>query len=245
MAIDQQLQLAGIRQALIRLEETIIFSLIERAQFCRNALVYRKGGLGPALGDESLLDFMLHECERSHAKVRRYTSPDEHPFFHDLPDPILPPLAYDQVLAPGKININPRIRVVYENEIVPLICPPGDDRQYGSSAVNDVGLLQGLSKRIHYGKFVAESKCRASPGLFVPLIQARDTAGLLAAITDPAVETAVLERVLRKAHTYTRELEPEAGFHTVDPETVRDIYARWVIPLNKEVQVLYLLQREA
>jgi chorismate mutase len=46
---------------LIRQEETIIFALIERAQFRQNAKVYEKGGV-PGLsteGDTSFLDFML------------------------------------------------------------------------------------------------------------------------------------------------------------------------------------------
>jgi len=29
----------------------------------------------------SLLQYVLHETEQLHAKLRRYTSPDEHPFF--------------------------------------------------------------------------------------------------------------------------------------------------------------------
>lgn len=65
------LSLDYIRSTLIRQEETIIFSLIERAQFRRNDVCYRPGGL-PGLGvppgsiaaeddDEELsfLEFML------------------------------------------------------------------------------------------------------------------------------------------------------------------------------------------
>lgn len=43
-------------------------------------------------------------------------------------------------------------------EVVPLICEPGDDDQHGSSVVCDVNALQALSRRVHLGKFVAESK---------------------------------------------------------------------------------------
>lgn len=45
----------------------------------------------------SLLEYMLWETEQTHCKVRRYTSPDEHPFFpNDLPPLILPPIQYEQ-----------------------------------------------------------------------------------------------------------------------------------------------------
>ena len=34
----------------------------------------------------------------------------------------------------------------------------GDDGNYGSAAVCDIAVLQALSKRIHFGKFIAEAK---------------------------------------------------------------------------------------
>jgi hypothetical protein len=40
------------------------------------------------------------------------------------------------------------------------IAAPGDDGNYGSAATLDVLCLAALSKRIHYGKFVAEAKFR-------------------------------------------------------------------------------------
>lgn len=42
----------------------------------------------------------------------------------------------------------------------PAITADADDQNYGSSATLDVAALQALSKRIHYGKFVAEAKFR-------------------------------------------------------------------------------------
>lgn len=240
--MSTQLQLEHIRGVLVRLEETIIFGLIERAQLRLNPIIYVKNGLGEALGGESLVGFLLHECERSHAKVRRYTSPDEHPFYNDLPAPILPPLKYDNPLHPNTVNINPRIRAAYEQEIVPLICKPGDDHQYGSSAVNDVALLQALSKRIHYGKFVAESKYRQAPHVFDPQIKAGDEKALWEAITVREVEEQLFDRVRRKATRYGEELIA-AGETTVAPETVVLIYQKWIVPLSKQVEVLYLLQR--
>jgi len=237
------LSLDNIRNVLVRLEETILFGVLERAQFRQNAVIYQPDGVGRELGGESLVQYLLHECERSHAKVRRYTSPDEHPFFHDLPAPILPAVVYANPLRPNTISINDRIWAAYIGEIVPFLCSPGDDGQWGSSAVNDVYLLQALSKRIHYGKFVAESKCRACPDRFDPLILRRDADALREAITDVEVEQAVLDRVDRKASTYSRELEAIPGQTVADHAAVRALYARWIIPMNKDVQVFYLLAR--
>ena len=45
----------------------------------------------------------------------------------------------------------------YLKVIVPAIAEKGDDEQYGSSVITDIAVLQALSKRVHFGKFVAES----------------------------------------------------------------------------------------
>lgn len=240
--MSEQLQLSHVRNVLTRLEETIIFALIERTQFLHNPAIYEPGRFGDVLEGESLVGFMLHECERSHAKVRRYASPDEHPFFENLPDPILPPLPLgDSPLQLNTINMNATIRNTYEREIVPHMCREGDDDDYGSAAVCDVSCLQVLSKRIHYGKFVAESKLRESREKLQPAIDARDADALMSAITDDRVENQVLQRVGSKARTYTHELSGTISSPTVPPEKIVDIYRSWIIPLNKQVQVAYLL----
>ncbi len=239
-------RLEHIRGILVRLEETIIFALIERARFRHNAAIYRRGALGPIPDGLSLMEFCLRETERVHARMRRYTSPDEHPFFEDLPAPILPAQGDpDPWLQPNRLNINALIFETYRDDMVPLICTEGDDRQYGSSSVCDVACLQSISQRIHYGKFVAESKRRSRPETLDPLVAAGDAAGLLAAITDAAVEQAVLERVRKKAATYTGELNAASPDPVLDPARVVEIYRRWIIPLNKQVQVAYLLGHTA
>ncbi|HBA82483.1 MAG TPA: chorismate mutase [Verrucomicrobia bacterium] len=242
--MDKQLLLTSTRNVLMRLEETIIFGLIERAQFASNQVIYQKGAFGSELSGESLVGYLLHETEQIHARMRRYTSPDEHPFFTDLPAPILPALVFSESpIQPNAVNINAEIRSVYEQQLVPLICPPGDDGQYGSSSVSDVMLLQALSKRIHYGKFVAESKYRDREEVLKPLIQAMDREALAKAITDEAVEAQVLERVRLKAQTYGHQLGGGQNEFRVTPEVVQRIYAEWIIPLNKQVQLEYLFQR--
>ena len=242
--MNEQLRLENVRNVLARLEETIIFGLIERAQYCSNSIVYEAEKLDAGQERLSIVRYLLKATEKIHAHVRRYTSPDEHPFFSDLPPPILPALRYDEnPLRPTAVNINDRLLAAYEREIVPYICREGDDGQYGSSAVCDVNCLQALSKRVHYGKFVAESKYRADPARFQPLIDARDTNALRVCITDTSMEKQVLSRVRRKARMYAADLNSTEGVHSLDPECVVAIYERWVIPLNKDVQVSYLQER--
>jgi chorismate mutase len=93
MIEDNPLSLDRIRGVLTRLEDTIIFSLIERAQFAQNPRIYQRGAIPEltALGFQgSWLEWFLKEIETFHgtcfqaswssifteplqAKARRYT----------------------------------------------------------------------------------------------------------------------------------------------------------------------------
>jgi chorismate mutase len=142
--------------------------------------------------------------------VRRYQSPDEYPFFPDvLEEPILQPLEYPRILHENDVCVNDVIKERYIKEVLPAVCPEfgREDRgetqeNYGSAATCDVACLQALSRRIHFGKFVAESKFQKDPETFVGLIKAEDREGIDAAITNAAVEQKVLERLGLKAKTY-------------------------------------------
>lgn len=156
------------------------------------------------------MDYLLREQERLQSRVRRYESPDEYPFFPDaLEKPILQPLEYPKILHDNDVNVNETIKKRYIENILPAVCAHfgREDRgeakeNYGSAATCDVSVLQALSRRIHFGKFVAEAKFQKDPELFVRLIKANDRAGIDAAITDAKVEQKVLERLGLKAKTY-------------------------------------------
>lgn len=249
------LELSHIREELIRQEDTIIFALIERSQFKRNAACYDPdhAAYRDLAGADSFLDYMLLETERLHARVCRYASPDEHAFFpHRLPPPQLPLRDLTAVLKPCVVNLNADIMDLYLRKVLPSLCRPGDDEQHGSSVVRDVTLLQAISKRVHYGLFVAESKFRAQEETYRALILAEDEAGIMELLTNSAVEAKVLRRVHRKACTFAQEVEvdaaepaPAAGSSAlrVDPDAVVAMYRDYVIPLTKVAEVQYLLQR--
>eukprot|EP00854_Cymbomonas_tetramitiformis_P013021 gene13021-15383_t len=184
---SEALDLDNVRSTLIRLEDSIIFSLIERAQFRRNDAIYQPDAI-PVPGFDrtsgvrySLLEYILREHESLFGKV---LSKD-----HD------------------EINVNDTILRIYLQEIVPSITERGDDCNYGSAATYDVMCLQAISKRIHYGKFVAEAKFRANRETYVPLIEKQDAEGLMALLTFPAVEERVVKRVRNKAATYGQDIQ--------------------------------------
>lgn len=111
----------------------------------------------------------------------------------------------------------------YLNLIVPAITAKGDDEQYGSAVLADINVLQALSKRIHYGKFVAESKYRSDPEGFQRLVDAGDADGVMKLLTNEKVEEQVLTRARLKAATYGREpllaAMPKVNSNTDDSAT--------------------------
>ena len=226
------LSLDSIRATLIRQEETIIFALIERAQFRENSICYKPGAMGDSLGTppgskpvtqnsngqddvpQSFLEYMLVGTEALHCGVRRYTSPEEHAFFPErLPPGImdaLNELEYpSDLLSPignaCDVNFNPILLEKYINVIVPAIAVVGDDEQHGSTVLCDIALLQALSRRVHYGKFVAESKYRSDPEGYQKLVDDGDADGVMELLTNQAVEEMVLRRARLKAATYGQE----------------------------------------
>jgi chorismate mutase len=286
------LSLDSIRSTLIRQEETIIFSLIERAQFYKNSIVYEKGGFGtlgtplgcvtPEKGAEeelSFLEYMLLGTEVLHCRARRYTSPEEHAFFPErLPTDLdaLPSLHYPEDLlssigGANELNFNKKLMDMYINTVVPSLCTRGDDEQHGSTSLCDIAALQALSRRVHYGKFVAD------PEAYQRLVDANDVDGVMELLTNKAVEDQVLRRAWLKAATYGQEpllseLPPIGKTGTasivaaaaasavvaalealdneedhkkgkVEPKVIESVYRDIVIPLTKDIEVAYLFRR--
>jgi len=269
---DDPLSLDRIRSVLTRLEDTIIFGLIERAQFAHNPKIYQKGAF-PEIKqldfDGSWLEWFLQETESFHAKARRYTSPDEYPFTANLPPPVIKPISFPEILYPNTVNVNPSVLSFYTRQIVPRITKSAtlrlsalkrvngitgdaeyeDDGNYGSASTIDVEVLQAISKRVHYGKFVSESKFIDKPSAFIPHIQNPNRAALEALITKPEVERKLLQRLRKKATLYAQDLAPDgepmkdSGSGKIDVDGVVELYEYYIIPLTKEVEVDYLLQR--
>ena len=165
---------------------------------------------------------------------------------------ILPPLEYPKVLWDNDVNVNQELKRRYVAEILPSCCAKAAraerraeaQENYGSAATADVNALQSLSRRIHFGKFVAESKFQSDAERFVHLIKASDRQGIDEAITDSKVEKKVLERLRMKAEMYGADPNMNSDApRKVDVEAVVAMYRDCVIPLTKMVEVEYLMQR--
>lgn len=244
------LNLQNIRDELVKMEDSIIFKFIERSHFATCKPVYLTGDSGCQIEgfDGSFLDWALMQMEIAHSQLRRFESPDETAFFPEkLKKPILPSINYPEVLhhEAAKVNYNNTIKRVYIDQIVPLISKyDGDQKEnYGSVATRDIECLQSLSRRIHFGKFVAEAKFRSDPELYTRLIRENDIDGLMAKITNSAVEEKIMERLTIKAKVYGVDPTDVKSERRITPEYLVKIYKEIVIPITKEVEIEYLLRR--
>lgn len=248
----EALDLEHIRAQLNRMEDTITFHLIERAQFPLNATIYRPEGVKIPGSNLSFLDWTLREREKTDSLIRRFQSPDETPFFPDaLLEPILQPIHYPKILHENNINVNEQIKLNYVSKFLPKICPDfgradrGEAAEnYGSSATADILCLQALSHRIHFGMWVAESKFRTDHEKFTKMIRQGDKQGILDAITNTAVERQVVDRIRLKTTIYSTD--PSLGSDAkpkINVDAVVELFQNYVIPLTKEVEIEYLMQR--
>ncbi|KFH47161.1 Chorismate mutase-like protein [Hapsidospora chrysogenum ATCC 11550] len=251
---SKALELSRIRFQLIRLEDTITFHLIERVQFALNKTIYTPGALNIPNSELSFFDWYFREQEKLQSLIRRFESPDEYPFFPDaVQKPILKPLHYPKILYKNDVNVNDKIKKFYIEKFLPAVCPDfgREDRgeseeNYGSTATCDIACLQALSRRIHFGKFVAESKFRSDVDKYTRLIEAEDREAIGEAITNKAVEKTVLDRLRLKAQTYGTDPAEADGSNVpskINVDAVVSMYKDFVIPLTKEVEVEYLMQR--
>lgn len=224
---ESVLDLANIRKSLIRMEDSIIFSLIERSQYKLNSGVYKPDceqlgefklhQLKSAGSNGCLGDWFIYQTECLHSQVTRYEHPTEYSFFGPLPEPSLGgPLKKQKVskekeaiLAPVQesCKVNQRLLEIYRKRMLPALCEDGDDGNHGSTAVQDVHCLQTMATRIYYGLFVAESKFRSETEKATALIKAKDRDGLTAFITKPDVELKNIQRVILKARTFSQDIK--------------------------------------
>ncbi|KAI5964574.1 ARO7 [Candida pseudojiufengensis] len=251
MKPETVLDLNNIREALVRMEDTIVFDLIERSQYFSSPSVYIKNKFEIPNFNGNFLEWALLQMEKVHSQIRRYEAPDETPFFpQEILKPILPSINYPKILSnySNDINVNKEIMKFYVEDIVPKIsCKKGDQLEnLGSASTCDIECLQAISRRIHFGKFVAESKYINDKKLYINLILKKDVEGIEKSITNSVVEQKILERLIEKARNYGTD--PSLRFGTtiqskINPEIIAQLYKQFIIPLTKKVEIDYLLRR--
>jgi len=108
---------------------------------------------------------------------------------------------------------------------------------------HDVYAVQAVARRIHYGAFyVAESKFRSDPEIYSKLIADNNIDGMMEKLTRKDVEERIIDRVKTKvesAQSKTNQLVR----NVIEPQVFMEYYRDFLIPLTKQGEILYLLNR--
>ncbi|KAE8231120.1 hypothetical protein CF326_g3872 [Tilletia indica] len=228
------LTLTLIRNVLERMEDLIIFALIQRSQYPYDPALYLPHGKSP-----SALKWFLEKEEGVLALTGQWQLPDQVPFtsLQKLPQPIYSPLpSYPTVLngSASQINLNKALKRAYLNSTLPslnlTITTTTPSPVPGPTLNTDASVLHLLSSRIYLGRYVAESKYVSNSTAFADPIRTRNTTMLNLLVTNRTVEDANVQRVQLKAVSYGAPSEAVGGLY-------RDV----LIPLTKEVEVSFIL----
>ena len=131
----------------------------------------------------------------------------------------------------GRVRI---LRPLYVNTLLPHLCAPGtaEDRRKGIAA--DANCMNALVQRLNLSVHVAALKREEIPEPLRAPLMMRDPVALEEAITNHAVEAEVIARILdmsRGQHACAPDV----------PERIAHLYAGWIIPLSRKIQVHDLL----
>jgi len=230
--------LEAITAHLERLEEKIIFKLLNRAQYHLNLSIYRSIKKQPSL-------FMqrLKKQEKMDAAFGRYDIAEERPFTLNKINKKPPKEKFLKITNFNKINLTTDILQKYFLFIKKL-CQPGTDKHFGSSIEHDVYALQAISERIHFAAFyVAETKFQQNSKLYVDLIKEKNHSELYKKLTRAKVEENIKKRVEKKAQRFQQGINKQL-YHFVDPQIFVDLYCDLIIPITKQGEILYFLNRK-
>jgi len=127
------------------------------------------------------------------------------------------------------------LRPLYINALLPVLCAPGADVDRRKCIAADASCMNALVQRLNLSVHVAALKLEEIPeSLLIPL-QNRDPVQMEEAITNHAVEAEVIGRILEM----TREQHTSAEL----PQKIERLYAEWIIPISRKIQVHDLLAK--
>lgn len=228
------ISLAEIRETLERAEDSIIFALLERSQYLDQT-------------NSSVSLDLLKLTEIAQAQAGRYACPEETPFtcpdnsrYSQYQSETPPTHRLDHYLSAHHytINYNAKLLQYYFSTLLPNISEAGQDPNPGSAAVADIALLQAVSRRIHLGKVVGESKLRRDATF--GSLQNQSDQDILDHITDEPREKVVMDRVTRKAEQYLAVFQTSHHPSRLTPKSIATFFHEFIIPVTKAVQVDYL-----
>jgi chorismate mutase len=175
--------------------------------------------------DAALVDALCTRAQRR-LNAELYALPDE-------PVAELPALAarFAASSTPaGRVHV---LRPAYLRQILPALCEPGHDSGQPACLSADGACLDALVRRLALSVHVATRKREALPDTLQAAIRTGDPGQVEHAITNAAVEAEVLTRVLARA--------AERAALPATPDRIAALYASWIIPLSRKIQVHGLL----
>ncbi len=232
------MEISQIRTILQECENSIIFAIFERSRWKSNPSAYQ---INPETG-ESLFTSMLKGIERVHARAGRYRCPEEQPFTKNLD--------LTQIRDSGRtyqldnyldsrhisINNNEIITEKYFRLLLPKITEEGEDENLGSAVTADINLLQALSRRIHLGKLVAQTKYDSDKEWYGKSHTDRE---FFVKLTNTQVENNILKRLEQKIKNFSNDMASNFPNINLNPTFIVDIYQDMIIPETKQVQIQY------
>lgn len=127
------------------------------------------------------------------------------------------------------------MRPLYVTTLLTILCDPGADADRRKCIAADANCMNALVQRLNLSVHVAALKLEEIPeSLRVPL-QDRDPVRLEEAITNHTVEAEVIARIL--------DVTREQHASDILPDKIARLYADWIIPLSRKIQVHDLLAK--
>ena len=229
------MQISEIRELLRECENSIIFAIFERARWKRNHKAYE---IDTPTG-QSIFTQMLAGTEALHATLGRYSCPEEQPFTK-ITEKDLPTKSYqiNGYLVKNHSSINHNLVILdnYFNIVLPKITEEGIDENLGSAVTADINLLQALSRRIHLGKLVAQSKYNSDPEWYS---QSHTDTDILIKLTNQSVEDDIVARLSKKLKNFTKDTSNDLLNIRFNTDTIAEIYQDFIMPTTKQVQISY------
>lgn len=158
------------------------------------------------------------------------------PSFYAMPTDPLPELdtiAGEFAEAPALAARVRILRPAYLLRILPELCTDAPANGPAPCLASDAACLDALARRLALSVHVASRKRETLPDSLQSALQTHDPRRVEAAITHPAVEEDVLARI----HTRIRGQSPDPTL----PDRIGSLYADWIIPLSRKIQVYGLL----
>ena len=125
------------------------------------------------------------------------------------------------------------LRPVYLMEWLDRLCESGEGSDRSACFAADTACLDAVARRLALSVHVATRKQEAVPEALQAAIDTRDPVTVETAITHPEVEVEVLARIRAQAMQLTED--------SALPDRIVDLYAEWIIPLSRKIQVAGLL----